>query len=271
MAWITGWKPRWPNITASSICFSGSSLASDSTIMTASPVPATTRSSVALAHLVDHRVEHELAVDDADAGSADRAQERQAGERQGRGSGHQADDVGIILHVVGEHGDDHLRLVLEAVHEQRPDRPVDQARGQRLLLGGATLALEKATGDLAGGVGLLLVVDGEREEIDARPDGSCRRPPSPARSSHRTGRARRRRPGGPCGPSPASACGRPILFPRVVFRTSASSRFLVVRRASSAATSWSEAGPHLHVLREREHAPARGLQSPASGGFPGAR
>ena len=49
IASITGWKPRWPNITASSICFSGSSLASDSTIITASPVPATTRSRSLLA------------------------------------------------------------------------------------------------------------------------------------------------------------------------------------------------------------------------------
>ena len=45
MAWITGWKCRWPNITAPSITSSDSSLASDSTISTASWVPATTRSS----------------------------------------------------------------------------------------------------------------------------------------------------------------------------------------------------------------------------------
>ena len=45
MASITGWKCRWPNITAPSITSSFSSLASDSTISTASCVPATTRSS----------------------------------------------------------------------------------------------------------------------------------------------------------------------------------------------------------------------------------
>ena len=66
-----------------------------------------------------------------------------------------------------EHGDDDLRLVLEAFDEQRPDRPVDEARGQRLLLGGTAFALEEAAGDLAGGVGLLLVVHGQREEVDA--------------------------------------------------------------------------------------------------------
>ncbi len=44
MASITGWKWRWPNITAPSITSSESSLASDSTMSTASEVPATTRS-----------------------------------------------------------------------------------------------------------------------------------------------------------------------------------------------------------------------------------
>ena len=45
IALITGWKWRWPNITAPSMMSSLSSLASDSTISTASAVPATTRSS----------------------------------------------------------------------------------------------------------------------------------------------------------------------------------------------------------------------------------
>ena len=44
IASITGWKCLWPNITAPSITSSESSLASDSTISTASWVPATTRS-----------------------------------------------------------------------------------------------------------------------------------------------------------------------------------------------------------------------------------
>jgi hypothetical protein len=51
--------------------------------------------------------------------------------------------------------------------EERPDRPVDEARGQHLLLARPTLALEEAAGDLARSEGLLLVVDGQRKEIDA--------------------------------------------------------------------------------------------------------
>ena len=70
---------------------------------------------------------------------ADRAHERHAGEGQRRGGGDHGDDVGIVLEVVGEHGDDHLRLVLEALDEQRADRTVDQAGDQGFLLARARL------------------------------------------------------------------------------------------------------------------------------------
>ncbi len=71
------------------------------------------------AHLVDHRVQHVLAVDEADAGGADRAEEGQAGKRQRGGGRDHADDVGIVFKVVREHGDDDLHFVLEAFDEQR--------------------------------------------------------------------------------------------------------------------------------------------------------
>ena len=64
-----------------------------------------------------------------------------------------------------ENGDDDLRVVLVAFGEERADRPVDQARDQRLALGRPALALEIAAGNAAGREGLLLVVDGEREEV----------------------------------------------------------------------------------------------------------
>ena len=68
---------------------------------------------------------------------------------------------------MGQHGGDDLRLVAVAFGKQRPDRAVDQARDERLLLGRPALALEIAAGDAAGGEGLFLVIDGERKEIDA--------------------------------------------------------------------------------------------------------
>ncbi len=121
---------------------------------------------VALAQLVEGRVEHIFAVDEADAGGADRAHERHARKGQGGGGGDHGDDIGIVLQVVGQDRDDHLGLMLEALDEQGADRPVDQAGDQGLLLGRTAFALEEAARDLAGGVGLFLVVDGEREEVE---------------------------------------------------------------------------------------------------------
>ena len=120
---------------------------------------------LAALHLVGGRVQDVLAVLIADAGGGDRAEERDAGQRQRGRAADQGDDVGVVLQVVAEHGGDDLDLVAEAVGEQRADRAVDQAGFQDLVLGRAAFALEEAAGDLAGGERLFLVVDGEREEV----------------------------------------------------------------------------------------------------------
>ena len=114
-----------------------------------------------LLHLVQRRVEDVFAVDHADAHAADRAHEGSAGQHEGGGSGDQGDDVGIVLEVMGEDGADDLHFVLEALDEQRPDRTVDQARGQGLFLRRRAFAAREAAGDLAGGVEFFLVVHGE--------------------------------------------------------------------------------------------------------------
>ena len=121
-------------------------------------------------HLAVHQlglagVQHVLAVDVAHAGSADGAVEGDAGDRQRGGGADHGGDVSLDFGVQADDVDDDLDFVEEAFGEQRADRAVDQAAGQRLVLGGAALALEEAAGDLAGGVGLLEVVDGQREEV----------------------------------------------------------------------------------------------------------
>ena len=73
-------------------------------------------------------------------------------------------------------GADHLGFVAIALVEERADRAIDQAGGQNLLLCRTAFALEEATGDLARGVGLLLVVNRQREEIDPLPS-ACAGPP----------------------------------------------------------------------------------------------
>ena len=107
-------------------------------------------------HLVERRVEHVFVVDEADAGGADRALERRAGNGQRGGRGDQRQNVRIVLHVMRQHGDDDLGLVAPAVDEQRTDRTVDQAGNQRFLFGRTAFALEVAAGNAAGCVGLLL-------------------------------------------------------------------------------------------------------------------
>jgi hypothetical protein len=64
-------------------------------------------------------------------------------------------------------GGDDLDLGAPVLGEERAARAVDEARRQRLVVAQAALALEEATGDLTGGVGLLDVLAGEREERHA--------------------------------------------------------------------------------------------------------
>ncbi len=120
-----------------------------------------------LRHLIERRIEHVFIVDEGDAGAADRAHERRAGQRERRRRRDHGDDVGIVLLVVRQHGHGDLGVAAPAVGEQRTDRAIDQARGQRVLFGRTALALEVAAGNPAGRVVFLGVVDGERKEIDA--------------------------------------------------------------------------------------------------------
>ena len=120
-----------------------------------------------LGHLVERRIEHVLVVDKTDPCTADRPHKGRAGKRQRCGSGDHRDDVGIVLLVVRKHGDDHLRIATPAVGEQRADRAVDQARGQRIFLGRTALALEVAAGNSAGSVKFFRVIDGQRKKVDA--------------------------------------------------------------------------------------------------------
>ena len=118
-------------------------------------------------HLVERRVQHVFVIDEADARGADRSLERRARQGQRGGGRHQRQNVGIVFHVVRQRGHDHLGLIAPAVDEQRADRAIDQAGNQRLLFGGPAFAFEVAAGNAARGIGLLLVVDGQRQEVDA--------------------------------------------------------------------------------------------------------
>ncbi|CRM97559.1 hypothetical protein [Pseudomonas sp. 22 E 5] len=105
------------------------------------------------------------------AGSANRAIERNAGDGQGRRSTDHRSDVRISLLAGGNDGADNLHFVHEAFWEQRTDRTVDQSGSQGFFLGRTAFALEETARDLTGSVSLFLVVNGQREEALARVSG----------------------------------------------------------------------------------------------------
>ena len=113
-------------------------------------------------------VEHVLVVYVANTRCTDGAIERDARNGQRSRRANHGHDVRVDLWIEGHHGADHLHLVVEAFWKERPDGPVDQTRREGLLLAGASFPLEKAAWNLAGGIGLFLVIDGEREKILAR-------------------------------------------------------------------------------------------------------
>ena len=152
-------------------------------------------------------VDDEVAVDLADAHRADGRRERDVGDHhRGRGAVHREDVVGVD--VVDRERDRHqLRVVAPVLGEQRAQRAVDHARGQRRLLARAALALEERAGDLPGRVHALLDVHRQREEVDVAQ--GARRRPSRAPSCRPGGRPLRRRPAWPsCRSQTRSRCPR---------------------------------------------------------------
>ena len=124
---------------------------------------------VGFLHLRHGRVENIGVVNPANTSRRDRAEERHAGQAQGRRRANHRGDIGVVLHVMRQHGTDHLRLAFEGGWEQRPDRTVDQAADQRFIFGRPAFALEEAARDLAGGKRLFLVINRQREKILSRP------------------------------------------------------------------------------------------------------
>jgi len=116
-------------------------------------------------HLRSIGAEHVLTVDVTDAGSTDRPLEGNTGDGQGGGGTDHRGDVRIHFRIQRHDRGHDLDFVVEAFGEQRADRAVDQARGEDFLFGGTAFTLEEAAGDLAGSVGLFLVIDGQGEEI----------------------------------------------------------------------------------------------------------
>ena len=121
----------------------------------------------ALAALLERGVDDVSAIDQADAHTGDGLLERHVRQREGCGGAGDGEHVGVVVLVGREHKRDDLRLEAPAGREQRTDGPVDDAAGQRLFLGGLALALEEPAGNATRRVGVLAVVDGQRQEVNA--------------------------------------------------------------------------------------------------------
>ena len=58
-----------------------------------------------------------------------------------------------------------LHFIEEAFGEQRANRAVNQARGQRFKFAWTAFALEETTRNAAGGIGFLKVINGQGKEV----------------------------------------------------------------------------------------------------------
>src|SRR5262249_52087572 len=121
----------------------------------------------AAAALGERRVDDELSIDLADADAGNRLLEGDGGQRQRRGGAGDGEHVGVVLAVSREDEGDDLRLVTPAGGEEGADRTIDQPAREHFLFARLPLALEEPARDPARGVGVLLVVDGQRKEVDA--------------------------------------------------------------------------------------------------------
>ena len=85
----------------------------------------------------------------------------------GTGADH-AQDVGVVFPVERQRRGHDLHFADIASGEERADGAVDEPAGQDFLGGGPAFAFDEAAGELAGGIGLLTIIDRERKEISDR-------------------------------------------------------------------------------------------------------
>ncbi len=122
---------------------------------------------LARALLVVGRVDDELAIRLPDAHRANGTVERNVRDAQRHRRAVDAGNIRIVRRVRRKHHGDDLGLAAEAFREQRTDRTVDLAAGQNFALARTPFALDESARDASGGVGVLAVVNREREKVDA--------------------------------------------------------------------------------------------------------
>jgi hypothetical protein len=123
---------------------------------------------VGVLQLLERGVDQPRVLDATHTDRRDRRVERDLRHAERHGGAEQREHVRVVLLVGRQHEARDLRVVHEAVGEERPDGPVHLTGREDLLLARTSLALEEAAGDLARRVRLLAVLDRQREEREAR-------------------------------------------------------------------------------------------------------
>src|SRR5262249_5631017 len=122
---------------------------------------------IAVLHLRMRGHGDEVIADSADADAARDFDKRNVRDVQsGAGADHAEYVLGVLA--VERHGGRHdLHFAKVIWGKERADGPVDEPAGENFLGGGPSLALDEASGEFAGRVGLFAIIDDQGEEITA--------------------------------------------------------------------------------------------------------
>ena len=119
---------------------------------------------VGVLELLERGIDDPCTLDPADAHRRHQSVERDFRHVQRDRSAEHRQHVGGVFLIGAEHEAGDLRLVLESLRKQWPDRAIRQARGQDRVLARTALTLEKATGNLPRRIALFLEFDGQGEK-----------------------------------------------------------------------------------------------------------
>ena len=122
---------------------------------------------VILLALLKSRIQNDLTVDQTNTDASDRAVPRNIGNRDCNGCCDHAGDLRRAIRIYRQNGHDNGYIVTHILREQRTNRTVNHSGGQNCLFRRLALALSKGAGDSADGIHSLLIVHGQREEVDA--------------------------------------------------------------------------------------------------------
>lgn len=123
---------------------------------------------IGLRNLIDIRVKEILEIDIKKEREDDRKNERK--ERNGEGGRWRKNwkDVRVVLKIVMEKGNEEMSVVIVEVKEKREDRKVDKERKEGLVLDRKELKIEIEEGNIEGWIGILMIIEGKREEVMER-------------------------------------------------------------------------------------------------------